>query len=242
MAATSSIVGDEWREARPASTSRIYTGRIYGTQSTGRIYGGRAHLVGRAARHREALEGAERLQAAPRRLGFGHDDARRSAVRQLRRVAGGDEGGRVHLASHGVHPREGLERGAGPVALVAIREHRLVGRLAGLFVCDEHRRLHRHDFILEEARLLSRGGASLRLDGVNVLRLARDAVPGRDNVCRLNHGHPQGGKLAHQLLLGDGGFACHGRHHRDALHPAADRDVHAVDHHRVRSRRHRLQP
>ena len=56
----------------------------------------------------------------------------------------------------------------------------------------------RHDFRVEAARACAGGGALLRLQGVFVLRLARDAVALGDDFGGLEHRHVEVGTDAHE--------------------------------------------
>ena len=76
-----------------------------------------AHLVGLAAGHGKALENAERLQPALRRLFALHHDASRRAVRELARIAGGDE---FVEALHRLQRGQAFIGRVRPIAFVAI--------------------------------------------------------------------------------------------------------------------------
>jgi hypothetical protein len=98
----------------------------------------------------------------------------RGAVDDARRVAGGDA---AVLAEGRWELREPLERGIGPEVIVLCED---VGALARLH-------LDRHDFVGEPSRLPRGVGELLTAQGVAILRLARDAVPGRAILRRRGH-------------------------------------------------------
>ena len=161
------------------------------------------HLIGFTPADCEALEGAERREAAPHRLTLFHEHARGGAIRQLRRIACGH--GRIGiedlsfsvLIHDGRQLGEPRERRVGLVALVLDDARLHLAHLAGHLVRDHHRHIHRHDLGVEESSGLRRRCALLRGERVLVEALARDAVAMRDDVGGVYHGHPQSGVRLH---------------------------------------------
>jgi len=194
--------------------------------------GANAHLVRLTPRHRHAAVDAERLEAAAFGFAGFHENAGRGPVGKLGRVAGGDEApglDRVAIGEDGLEAVEAGQVGLGPVALVLAQGDGPAGDFAGGLVSDQHFGGHRHDFIIEGAGLLGRGGPLLGAQGVFVLGVAGDVVAVGDDLGRFQHRHVDAGDVVIQ----------HGVPHPDDVHvrgldegdgldPAADRDGHVV--------------
>mmetsp|Transcript_578 Transcript_578/g.1628 ORF Transcript_578/g.1628 Transcript_578/m.1628 type:complete len:271 (-) Transcript_578:352-1164(-) len=201
--------------------------------------GSDAHLLRCAASDGEALEGPEGLEAAPGRLRLGHDHHRRGAVGELARVARGD-GGALRLA-HWLEAGDRLEGSARAVALVAGHGvgHAVLG--ARGLVLDNHLNIHGHDLRIEATRLLRCRRSTLRLYSICVLRFARYAVPLRDEIRGVDHGHPELGARFGEGRFHLRGLLNHGLHQADGLHPARDHDGAPLMDDGVRAVRDRLE-
>mmetsp|Transcript_36202 Transcript_36202/g.116254 ORF Transcript_36202/g.116254 Transcript_36202/m.116254 type:complete len:313 (+) Transcript_36202:717-1655(+) len=192
-----------------------------------------AHLLRRAPGHGEALEGAQRRDARPLRRRLRHEHAGAGAVRQLRRVARGNGGGRVLLGPDRRQRRQRLQGGARPVALVLDDGVRNLGHLARFLILEHHHRLHRHNLVVEQSRLLRRRRPLLRPKGILVLPGAGDAVALGHQVGRVDHGHPERRHRLDQLLLDHHALDHLGLNQGDGVEATANGNGRAVDHDRV---------
>ena len=199
-----------------------------------------AHFIRFAAGNRHAAKGAQGLQAQARCFPGFHQHAGRSAVGQLRGVAGGDE---LAGAAHGRQFGQGLVGGAGAVAGVVVNRHFLVRDFLGFLVGDRHGGGYGNDFVLEAAGRLRLGGFALALDREAVLRLAADSIAAGHDVGGLDHRHVQ-----RRFVRVDPGVdaavdaaAFTAADARDAFHAAGDHGRGAVHDDAAGGHGHRLQ-
>ncbi len=182
--------------------------------------GADAHLVGLAARHGEAEEAAQGLEALAACIVFARDDAGTSAVGELARVAGRDHAAR----------QRGLDAGDAflgrAFARAFVLAHRdLPGDQAQGLVGHAGRDGDRCDLVVELAGGLRGAGLLLAGGAVFVHRVAADVVALGDLFGGLQHAPVDLG-----LGLGEFEVAQHVRvhfllHAGDALDAAGDEDL-----------------
>ena len=143
------------------------------------------HLVGFAARNRDAAVRAERFEPALLRHLAVHEDTHRGAVGELARVAGRDGA----ALEDRLDPFQVLVGGAGAVALVLPEGQLLVADLSRLLVDEHLGRAHRDHLGVVAPFGLRLRGARLALHPVVVHLLALDPVALRDRLRRLQHRH-----------------------------------------------------
>src|SRR5712671_3831803 len=197
-----------------------------------------AHLIGLDAGGDKAAEDAEGLQALLRGDLVAHDHAGRGAIRELAGIAGADR-----LAfEHGLDLRQSFGGGIRTRAFVFIQRHLLVGDLLRVLVDHRHLGRDRHDLVIEVAALHRGADSALALQAVLVLLVTADLVALGDHFRRLRHRHVHFRLHRHQLVV-DGMEFVHVLvlNQADRLDASADRDLDAVEHHRARRDRDRLQ-
>src|SRR5262245_11331675 len=167
-----------------------------------------------------------------------HDHTAGRTIGKLTRVSSGDGLALEHRLDLG----EAFRRGVRARALV-LRERDVAQRdLFGFLIDDSHLGRDRNELVAETAALKGGSGAALALAAVFVLPLARNLVAFRDHFGGLEHRDIHGGfhrhepvvdrvKLVHVLVL----------HEADRFYAAGHRDFYAVEHHRTRGDRDRLQ-
>ncbi len=111
-----------------------------------------------------------------------HHQRHRRAVRQLRRVAGGD---RAVFGKHRLQSGEAVIGGVRAVAVVAIDDAVEDLHLAAVLVLDPVLDRHRHNFVIEQPGRLSLGGAQLALQRIAILRLATHVITTRHHFSGL---------------------------------------------------------
>ncbi len=167
-----------------------------------------------------------------------HDHAGRGAIRELAGIAGADR-----LAfEHGLDLRQSFGGGIRTRAFVFIQRHLLVADLLRVLVDHRHLGRDRHDLVIEAAALQRGADSALALQAVLVLLVTADLVALGDHFRRLQHRHVHFRLHRHQLVV-DGMEFVHVLvlNQADRLDASADRDLDAVEHHRARRDRDRLQ-
>ncbi len=119
-------------------------------------------------------------------------------------------------AHDGLEAGESFERGLRAVALVLGDGDFVVGDFAGFLVLHLVRGGDGHDFVVEVAGFLRRGGALLALQRVFVLRLAADAIALGDGFGGLQHRHVDRAVHRDQFRIGHHAHFL-GLHERDAI-------------------------
>src|SRR6266849_336698 len=197
-----------------------------------------AHLVRLDAGGNEPAEDAKRLEALLRRDLVAHDHASRGTVRELAGIASADGLALEHRLDLG-QPIGGR---IGARSLVLRQGHLLVGDLLGVLVDDGHPGRDRYNLVVEAATLQRSADATLTFEAVLVLPVTADLVALGNDLRGLQHRHVHLRLHRHQLLV-DGVEFVHVLvlHQADRLDAAANGDLDAVEHHRARGDRDRLQ-
>src|SRR6516225_8794072 len=196
------------------------------------------HLVGLDAGGDETTKNAKRLEPLLRGERIAHDHTGGRTIGKLARVSGGDGLALKHRLDLG----EALRRGVRARPLVLRKRDVAQKDLFGFLIDEGHLGRDRKELVAETAALKGGCGAALALEAVLVLALARNLVAFRDHFGGLEHRDIHRGlhrhelvvhrvKLVHVLVL----------HEADRFDPAGHRDFYAVEHHRTRGDRDRLQ-
>ncbi len=207
-------------------------------QTRDRVDRADAHLVRLAPGRHEAAEDAERLQAAPGGFLVAHDHGGAGTVRELAGVAGGDEAALADRLEAG----ETFGGGFRTRTLILRQRNFLEGNGAGRLVGHAHGGLDGSDLIVELAALLRGRGTALAFQRVFVLLLARDAITLRHHFRGVQHRHVDVGLDLHQFRIDSVELVdVIVLHQADRFTAATDSDLDAVENHRTRSERNRLQ-
>ena len=210
-------------------TDVLYAQAVLPEQFGHGIHRANTHLLGCATRNRHAAVDAHSLQAALlRQTGF-HDHTGTGPVGQLAGVAGRDRS----AFDDRLEGPQALQCGVGPVPFVAGQRHLAVADGTAGLVGHRHAGSKRHDLQVEAAGLLGCRRALLRLQRIQVLRLAADGVFLGHKLGRHEHRHIGSRCPALQIRV-------LGRHRavevglllgRNVFVPAGHHDLHAIHHH-----------
>ncbi|MCY1232254.1 hypothetical protein D9M72_447350 [compost metagenome] len=161
-----------------------------------------AHFVRLHPSGGQTDEVAQRFQATPFGLAFGHHHQRRGPVRQLARIAGRHL---VTLALYGRQHAQSCLRGVGTDTFVRLEQELRRRRLAGHLVLHRLDRCQRNDFLREAAGLLSCHSKLLAAQRERVGALPRHAVALGEDFGRIDHVQVNIGAILGQprFLLGN---------------------------------------
>ncbi len=211
------------RSAGMPSRSRQYT-----TCTANASFSSHNHFVGLTAGDREAAKKTERLDFSALRFAHAHQHARRRAVRELARVAGGYRSVGVQ---HRLELRESVRRGLRSIALVAREHDRFTAADCPVLVGQIPDRAERHDLDVEPTGRLCRRRAPLAFQCVLVVHIATDAIALGHVLRRLDHRRVKTGTARDNPLVARAkriAMVLHERHrfdtagHRDVSFAAAD--------------------
>ena len=160
--------------------------QAFGLEQLGhREHRANTHFIRLTASGNKTTEEGQRLEAQLDGFFQAHHQGHRGAVRQLRRVAGGD---RPVIGKHRFERSQAFQGGVGTVAVVmgdhAVNDALLARSLIFHLILD----VHRYDFIVKQAFGLRPCGALLALQGVSILGFAADVVTPRNDLGGLTHG------------------------------------------------------